>query len=32
MNALFNKIQDSVSENSLKQQQMLASYTNFIGK
>uniref|UniRef100_A0A663M8C2 Kinesin family member 11 n=1 Tax=Athene cunicularia TaxID=194338 RepID=A0A663M8C2_ATHCN len=31
MNALFNKIQDSVSENSLKQQQMLASYTNFIG-
>uniref|UniRef100_A0A8C0AWI9 Kinesin family member 11 n=1 Tax=Buteo japonicus TaxID=224669 RepID=A0A8C0AWI9_9AVES len=32
MNALFNKIQDSVSENSLKQQQMLTSYTNFIGK
>ncbi|KAM9380089.1 kinesin-like protein KIF11 [Phaethornis superciliosus] len=31
MNALFNKIQDSVSENSLKQQQMLTSYTNFIG-
>uniref|UniRef100_A0A663DZG4 Kinesin-like protein n=1 Tax=Aquila chrysaetos chrysaetos TaxID=223781 RepID=A0A663DZG4_AQUCH len=30
MNALFNKIQDSVSENSLKQQQMLTSYTNFI--
>ncbi|NXA13430.1 KIF11 protein, partial [Sapayoa aenigma] len=32
MNALFNKIQDSISENSLKQQQMLTSYTNFIGK
>ncbi|XP_054688319.1 kinesin-like protein KIF11 isoform X1 [Grus americana] len=31
MNVLFNKIQDSVSENSLKQQQMLTSYTNFIG-
>ncbi|NXK87678.1 KIF11 protein, partial [Formicarius rufipectus] len=31
MNALFNKIQDSVSENSLKQQDMLTSYTNFIG-
>ncbi|XP_071420412.1 kinesin-like protein KIF11 isoform X4 [Pithys albifrons albifrons] len=31
MNALFNKIQDSVSEKSLKQQQMLTSYTNFIG-
>uniref|UniRef100_A0A672VDF1 Kinesin family member 11 n=1 Tax=Strigops habroptila TaxID=2489341 RepID=A0A672VDF1_STRHB len=31
MNDLFNKIQDSVSENSLKQQQMLTSYTNFIG-
>ncbi|XP_027765397.1 kinesin-like protein KIF11 [Empidonax traillii] len=31
MNALFNKIQDSLSENSLKQQQMLTSYTNFIG-
>uniref|UniRef100_A0A8C8APB8 Kinesin-like protein n=1 Tax=Otus sunia TaxID=257818 RepID=A0A8C8APB8_9STRI len=31
MNALFNKIQDSVSENSLKQQQMLSSYTNFVG-
>ncbi|NXM78938.1 KIF11 protein, partial [Serilophus lunatus] len=31
MNALFNKIQDSVSENSLKQQQMLTAYTNFIG-
>ncbi|NWI88702.1 KIF11 protein, partial [Pitta sordida] len=30
MNALFNKIQDSVSENSLKQQQMLTSYTNLI--
>ncbi|XP_065494667.1 kinesin-like protein KIF11 [Caloenas nicobarica] len=32
MNVLFNKIQDSVSENSLKQQQMLTSYTNFIGE
>ncbi|NXT29201.1 KIF11 protein, partial [Syrrhaptes paradoxus] len=31
MNVLFNKIQDSVSENSLKQQHMLTSYTNFIG-
>ncbi|NWW54829.1 KIF11 protein, partial [Pedionomus torquatus] len=31
MNVLFNKIQDSVSEHSLKQQQMLTSYTNFIG-
>ncbi|XP_061204985.1 kinesin-like protein KIF11 [Neopsephotus bourkii] len=31
MNDLFNKIQDSVTENSLKQQQMLTSYTNFIG-
>ncbi|XP_010009169.1 PREDICTED: kinesin-like protein KIF11, partial [Nestor notabilis] len=31
MNDLFNKIQHSVSENSLKQQQMLTSYTNFIG-
>ncbi|KAJ7416856.1 Kinesin-like protein KIF11 [Pitangus sulphuratus] len=31
MNALFNKIQDSLNENSLKQQQMLTSYTNFIG-
>ncbi|XP_032551542.1 kinesin-like protein KIF11 isoform X1 [Chiroxiphia lanceolata] len=31
MNALFNKIQDSLSENSLKQQQMLTSYTKFIG-
>ncbi|XP_025907431.1 kinesin-like protein KIF11 [Nothoprocta perdicaria] len=31
MNALFNKIQDSVSENSLKQQHILTSYTNFIG-
>ncbi|NWI37722.1 KIF11 protein, partial [Picathartes gymnocephalus] len=30
MNALFSKIQDSITENSLKQQQMLASYTNFI--
>nr|XP_021149439.1 kinesin-like protein KIF11 [Columba livia] len=32
MNVLFNKIQDSVNENSLKQQQMLTSYTNFIGE
>ncbi|NXU99904.1 KIF11 protein, partial [Cettia cetti] len=32
MNALFSKIQDSIAENSLKQQQMLASYTNFIGE
>ncbi|XP_058697355.1 kinesin-like protein KIF11 [Poecile atricapillus] len=31
MNALFSKIQDSITENSLKQQQMLTSYTNFIG-
>ncbi|NWS72982.1 KIF11 protein, partial [Crotophaga sulcirostris] len=31
MNVLFNKIQDSVTENSLKQQQMLTSCTNFIG-
>ncbi|NWT12554.1 KI11B protein, partial [Vireo altiloquus] len=31
MNALFSKIQDSITENSLKQQQMLKSYTNFIG-
>ncbi|XP_057258295.1 kinesin-like protein KIF11 isoform X2 [Pezoporus wallicus] len=31
MNDLFNKIQDLVTENSLKQQQMLTSYTNFIG-
>ncbi|NXM36678.1 KIF11 protein, partial [Oxyruncus cristatus] len=31
MNALFNKIQDSLTENSLKQQQMLTSYTKFIG-
>lgn len=31
MNVLFNKIQDSVSENSLKQQQMLTSYAYFIG-
>ncbi|KAM9549829.1 kinesin-like protein KIF11 isoform 3-T3 [Guaruba guarouba] len=31
MNDLFNKLQDSVSENSLKEQQMLTSYTNFIG-
>ncbi|XP_009896048.2 kinesin-like protein KIF11 [Dryobates pubescens] len=32
MNTLFSKIQDSVSENSLKQQQMLTSYMNFIGE
>ncbi|XP_064000764.1 kinesin-like protein KIF11 [Pogoniulus pusillus] len=32
MNALFNKIQDSVSENNLKQQQMLTSYMHFIGE
>ncbi|NXO32985.1 KI11B protein, partial [Locustella ochotensis] len=31
MNALFSKIQDSITENSLKQQQMLVSYTSFIG-
>ncbi|NWR50607.1 KI11B protein, partial [Regulus satrapa] len=31
MNALFSKIQDSITENSLKQQQMLTSYTDFIG-
>ncbi|XP_065528004.1 kinesin-like protein KIF11 [Lathamus discolor] len=31
MNDLFNKIQYSVTENSLKQQQMLTCYTNFIG-
>ncbi|NXV40367.1 KIF11 protein, partial [Uria aalge] len=31
MNVLFNKIQNSVSENSVKQQQMLTSYTSFIG-
>ncbi|XP_066047282.1 kinesin-like protein KIF11 [Chamaea fasciata] len=31
MNALFSKIQDSITENSLKQQQMLKSYTNFLG-
>ncbi|RMC11533.1 hypothetical protein DUI87_11653 [Hirundo rustica rustica] len=31
MNALFSKIQDSITENSLKQQQMLTSYTSFIG-
>ncbi|NXI50281.1 KIF11 protein, partial [Chloroceryle aenea] len=31
MNALFNKIQDSVNENGLKQQQVLTYYTNFIG-
>uniref|UniRef100_A0A8U8BVI6 Uncharacterized protein n=1 Tax=Geospiza parvula TaxID=87175 RepID=A0A8U8BVI6_GEOPR len=32
MNASFSKIQDSITENSLKQQQMLTYYTNFIGK
>ncbi|NXN17213.1 KIF11 protein, partial [Indicator maculatus] len=32
MNALFTKIQDSVSENNLKQQQMLTSYMHFIGE
>ncbi|NWZ22268.1 KIF11 protein, partial [Asarcornis scutulata] len=31
MTDLFNKIQNSITENSLKQQQMLTSYTNFIG-
>ncbi|XP_071295238.1 kinesin-like protein KIF11 isoform X1 [Agelaius tricolor] len=31
MNASFSKIQDSITENSLKQQQMLTYYTNFIG-
>ncbi|CAM4582953.1 unnamed protein product [Lepidochelys olivacea] len=31
MNALFSKIQDSVNENSLKQQQMIESYTNLVG-
>ncbi|NWV75883.1 KI11B protein, partial [Dasyornis broadbenti] len=31
MNALFSKIQDLITENSLKQQQMLTSYTNFLG-
>ncbi|XP_068544189.1 kinesin-like protein KIF11 [Anas acuta] len=31
MTDLFNKIQNSINENSLKQQQMLTSYTNFIG-
>ncbi|NXY47149.1 KIF11 protein, partial [Ceuthmochares aereus] len=31
MNVFFNKIQDSVMENSLKQQQMLTSYRNFVG-
>ncbi|NXK99474.1 KIF11 protein, partial [Mesembrinibis cayennensis] len=31
LNVLFNKIQDSVIENSSKQQQMLTSYTHFIG-
>lgn len=32
MNASFSKIQDAITENSLKQQQMLTYYTNFIGK
>lgn len=32
MNASFSKIQDSITENSLKQQQMLTYYTDFIGK
>ncbi|NXM16084.1 KIF11 protein, partial [Ploceus nigricollis] len=31
MNTSFSKIQDSITENSLKQQQMLTYYTNFIG-
>ncbi|XP_006113236.2 kinesin-like protein KIF11 [Pelodiscus sinensis] len=31
MNALFSKIQDSVNENSLKQQLMLESYINLLG-
>ncbi|KAI6066337.1 Kinesin-like protein KIF11 [Aix galericulata] len=31
MTDLFNKIQNSINENSFKQQQMLTSYTNFIG-
>ncbi|OXB72251.1 UNVERIFIED_CONTAM: hypothetical protein H355_012675, partial [Colinus virginianus] len=31
MTDLFNKIQDSVNENSVKQQQMLTSYVNFVG-
>ncbi|XP_063019554.1 kinesin-like protein KIF11 isoform X2 [Melospiza melodia melodia] len=31
MNASFSKIQDSITENSLKQQQMLTYYTNLIG-
>ncbi|XP_043375517.1 kinesin-like protein KIF11 isoform X3 [Dermochelys coriacea] len=30
MNVLFSKIQDSVNENSLKQQQMIESYTNLV--
>ncbi|XP_074855659.1 kinesin-like protein KIF11 [Carettochelys insculpta] len=32
MNALFSKIQDSVNENSLKQQLMLESYINLLGE
>ncbi|NWR21798.1 KIF11 protein, partial [Emberiza fucata] len=31
MNASFSKIQDSITENSLKQQQMVTYCTNFIG-
>ncbi|XP_009073147.1 PREDICTED: kinesin-like protein KIF11, partial [Acanthisitta chloris] len=31
ISALFNKIQDSISENSLKQQNMLTSYKNALG-
>jgi len=31
MNVLFSKIQDSVTENNLKQQQMLTSHAYFIG-
>ncbi|CAN8216238.1 unnamed protein product [Coccothraustes coccothraustes] len=31
INASFSKIKDSITENSLKQQQMLTYYTNFIG-
>ncbi|NXX90785.1 KIF11 protein, partial [Centropus bengalensis] len=31
MNVLFNKIQDSITENSSKQQQMLATYRSFLG-
>uniref|UniRef100_A0A8C8R9C9 Kinesin family member 11 n=1 Tax=Pelusios castaneus TaxID=367368 RepID=A0A8C8R9C9_9SAUR len=31
MNTLFSQIQDSINENSLKQQQMLESYSNLVG-